>query len=178
MKKLGILVLVAMIGVTFSSCKKETPQSVAEKFLSAYVKADFETAKTVATGDALDQINQLVNLVSTNPEFFPSNLSYENLNSFMTTGSLPISKSNLSYENLNCQEMGGRVKCTYTMVEADQRTEGYYIDLEKVNGKWMITALGYEGEEMPEMIEEELPTDTTAVDELAEEMTEEASEQI
>ena len=64
------------------------------------------------------------------------------------------------------------------MVEADQRTEGYYIDLEKVNGKWMITALGYEGEEMPEMIEEELPTDTTAVDELAEEMTEEASEQI
>ncbi|HHW60064.1 MAG: hypothetical protein WBL11_04795 [Bacteroidales bacterium] len=157
MKKLGILVLVAMIGVTFSSCKKETPQSVAEKFLSAYVKADFETAKTVATGDALDQINQLVNLVSTNPEFFPSNLSYE---------------------NLNCQEMGGRVKCTYTMVEADQRTEGYYIDLEKVNGKWMITALGYEGEEMPEMIEEELPTDTTAVDELAEEMTEEASEQI
>ena len=94
MKKLAILVFVAMIAVSFSSCQKEKPQSVAEKFLSAYVKADFETAKTVTSGDALEQISQISNMVSSYPEFFPTDASYE---------------------NLNCQEIENKVKCTFTL---------------------------------------------------------------
>jgi len=142
MKKLAILVFVAMIAVSFSSCQKEKPQNVAEKFLSAYVKADFETAKTVTSGDALEQINQISNMVSSYPEFFPTDASYE---------------------NLNCQEIENKVKCTFTMVQNSEKFDGNYVELEKIDGKWMVTTLGYEGEELPEMTEEENMTDSTAM---------------
>ena len=142
MKKLAILVFVAMIAVSFSSCQKENPQNVAEKFLSAYVKADFETAKTVTSGDALQQINQISNLISSNPDFFPKDLNYE---------------------NLNCQENENKVKCTFTMVQGTQKDSGNYVELEQVDGKWMVTNLGYEGEEEPEMTEDQNMTDSTAM---------------
>lgn len=134
MKKLAILVFVAMIAVSFSSCQKEKPQNVAEKFLSAYVKADFETAKTVTSGDALEQINQISYMVSSNPEFFPQDLNFE---------------------NLTCQENENKVRCTFTMLQGTEKLEGNYVELEQVDGKWMVTNLGYEDEGMPEMIEEE-----------------------
>ncbi|HQP89681.1 MAG TPA: hypothetical protein PLK51_01715, partial [Bacteroidales bacterium] len=117
-------------------------QSVAEKFLSAYVKADFETAKTVTSGDALEQINQISNMISSNPEFFPKDLNYE---------------------NLNCQENENKVKCTFTMVQGTEKFDGNYVELEQVDGKWMVTTVGYEGEELPEMTEEENMTDSTAM---------------
>ncbi|HNT71026.1 MAG TPA: hypothetical protein PK891_01715 [Bacteroidales bacterium] len=142
MKKLAILVFVAIMAVSFSSCQKEKPQSVAEKFLSAYVKADFETAKTVTSGDALEQINQISNMISSNPEFFPKDLNYE---------------------NLNCQENENKVKCTFTMVQGTEKFDGNYVELEQVDGKWMVTTVGYEGEELPEMTEEENMTDSTAM---------------
>lgn len=143
MKKLAILVFVAMIAVSFSSCQKEKPQNVAEKFLSAYVKADFETAKTVTTGDALEQINQISYMVSSNPEFFPQDLNFE---------------------NLTCQENENKVRCTFTMLQGTEKLEGNYVELEQVDGKWMVTNLGYEDEDMPEMIEEEdMMSDDTEV---------------
>ena len=143
MKKLAILVFVAMIAVSFSSCQKENPQSVAEKFLSAYVKADFETAKTVTSGDALEQINQISNMVSSYPEFFPTDASYE---------------------NLNCQEIENKVKCTFTIVQGTEKSDGNYVELDQVDGKWMVTTFGYEEEELPEMTEEENDmTDSTAM---------------
>ena len=143
MKKLAILVFVAMIAVSFSSCQKENPQSVAEKFLSAYVKADFETAKTVTSGDALEQINQISNMVSSNPEFF---------------------STDANYENLNCQEIENKVKCTFTIVQGTEKSDGNYVELDQVDGKWMVTTFGYEEEELPEMTEEENDmTDSTAM---------------
>jgi len=151
MKKLAILVFVAMIAVSFSSCQKEKPQSIAEKFLSAYVKADFETAKTVTSGDALEQINQISNMVSSNPEFFPKDLNYE---------------------NLTCQENENKVKCTFTMVQGTEKFDGNYVELEQVDGKWMVTTVGYEGEELPEMTEEETMTDSTAMQNDSTAMTE------
>ena len=160
MKKLAILVFVAMIAVSFSSCQKEKPQNVAEKFLSAYVKADFETAKTVTSGDALEQINQISNMVSSYPEFFPTDASYE---------------------NLNCQEIENKVKCTFTMVQGTEKFDGNYVELEQVDGKWMVTTLGYEGEELPEIIEEENDmTDTTEMQDDSEAMaeTQQVTEQV
>ena len=160
MKKLAILVFVAMIAVSFSSCQKEKPQNVAEKFLSAYVKADFETAKTVTSGDALEQINQISNMVSSYPEFFPTDASYE---------------------NLNCQEIENKVKCTFTMVQNSEKFDGNYVELEKIDGKWMVTTLGYEGEELPEIIEEENDmTDTTEMQDDSEAMaeTQQVTEQV
>lgn len=151
MKKLAILVFVAMIAVSFSSCQKEKPQNVAEKFLSAYVKADFETAKTVTSGDALEQINQISNMVSSNPEFFPKDLNYE---------------------NLTCKENENKVKCTFTMVQGTEKFDGNYVELEQVDGKWMVTTVGYEGEELPEMTEEENMTDSTAMQSDSAAMTE------
>jgi len=151
MKKLAILVFVAMIAVSFNSCQKEKPQSIAEKFLSAYVKADFETAKTVTSGDALEQISQISNMVSSNPEFFPKDLNYE---------------------NLTCQENENKVKCTFTMVQGTEKFDGNYVELEQVDGKWMVTTVGYEGEELPEMTEEETMTDSTAMQNDSTAMTE------
>ncbi len=148
MKKLAILVFVAMIAVSFSSCQKEKPQSVTEKFLSAYVKADFETAKTFTSGVLLEEISEFSNFVNSNPEF------------------IDVFPKDLNYENLNCQKNKNKVKCTFTftMFQGTEKMDGYYVELEKVDGKWMVTTMGNEGEEIPEIIEEENDmTDSTAM---------------
>jgi len=49
------------------------------------------------------------------------------------------------------------------MVQGTEKFDGNYVELEQVDGKWMVTTVGYEGEELPEMTEEENMTDSTAM---------------
>ncbi|HNW97542.1 MAG TPA: hypothetical protein PKK00_03905 [Bacteroidales bacterium] len=111
MKNLMKLALVALVVVALNACKSsDTPDKVAEKFLSALNKGDTTEAKNLATED-----------------------SYAFIRFYGGMAQLGGGAKEVKIENMKCTEDGDKAKCDYT-----ENGEAKQIDLLKKDGKWMV----------------------------------------
>jgi len=113
MKKLFNLAIAAFVVVAFASCgdKSNTPEAVAQKYLTHLQKKEFDEAKKIAT----EETGQMLDMMK----------------SFSGVGGAQEAKE-VKIENLKCETTEDKSVCKYT---ADGK-EGS-LDLVKKDGKWL-----------------------------------------
>ncbi|HPS83033.1 MAG TPA: DUF4878 domain-containing protein [Bacteroidales bacterium] len=154
MKKIFSVLAAAVIAFAFTSCGggADTPEKVAEKFLQHIAKSEFKDAKELATGDAVKTIETLESFASMSE----------------MGGEKPEAKE-VKIENMKCDTKEDAAACTYTQ----DGKEGN-IDLKKVDGAWKVSSFPKEttgGEDM-ETEGEDMESDSTATDDVTEEVAE------
>ncbi len=153
MKKIFSVLAAAVIAFAFTSCGggADTPEKVAEKFLQHIAKSEFKDAKELATGDAVIK-------------------TIETLESFASMsemgGEKPEAKE-VKIENMKCDTKEDAAACTYTQ----DGKEGN-IDLKKVDGAWKVSSFPKETTGGEETEEVDMESDTTATDDVTEEVAE------
>jgi hypothetical protein len=109
-KYLMIFGMAAFFGLTLSSCQsKNTPEYVADKFLTHLSNGEFEEASKYAT----EQTGQLLSMAAA----FAGDMM----------------EDREKHENLSCEIEGDKAKCTYTVGD-----EIDTIDLVKQDGNWLV----------------------------------------
>jgi hypothetical protein len=111
MKNLMKLALVAFVVVALNACKSsDTPDKVAEKFLTALNKGDTTEAKSLATVESESFIRFYGGMAQ-----------------------LGGGAKDVKIEGMKCKEDGDKAKCDYT-----ENSEAKQIDLVKKDGKWLV----------------------------------------
>lgn len=148
MKKIFSILVVAVVAFAFTSCGgSDTPEKVAEKFLTHVAKSEFKDAKSLATGEAAKTI--------------------ETLESLSSMGGEKPEVKDVKIEDMKCDTKEDAANCTY---KKDGK-EGT-IDLTKVDGKWKVSNYPKEmgGEEGFDAEADAEVTDSTATDDVTEEV--------
>jgi hypothetical protein len=114
-KFLGILLLFSTL--LFSSCEKNTAESVAERFAVAYHNMDFSTAKALATENSAKQLDLFAQMA----ESMPSEVKEDAKKVIITMG--------------KGQENGD--KATYYYTPSDNPVP-QKINLVKIKGEWKV----------------------------------------
>lgn len=105
-----IIGIAAFFGLLLSSCQsKNSPEYVADKFLTHLSNGEFEEASEYAT----EETGQMLSMAAT----FAGEMMEERE----------------KHEDLTCEIEGDKAKCTYTVGE-----EIDTIDLVKQDGKWLV----------------------------------------
>lgn len=139
MKNLLKLAVVAVIIVAINACgsKTDTPEAVAEKFLTHLNKKEYAEAKKLGT----EQTSQWVDMME----------------SFSSIGGEQEQKE-AKIENIKCDTKEETSTCTYLSDGKEEK-----IELVKKDGKWLVD-MKKEGGETPPVDE---PVDSTATTEPA-----------
>ena len=117
MKNLFKLAVVAIVLVAFTACgSSDSPEKVAEKFLSALGKKDFDGAKSLATKESQGTIDMVASI------------------SKMGVGQDNKEAKEPKIENIKCDTKENKSSCTYTSDGQEQKLE-----LLKENGKWLVS---------------------------------------
>jgi len=77
MKKLLIIILTFVICISLTSCLKDESQVVAEKYVSAYLRGDVETVRSLSTRDAFWIASYLEMVINEYPEVLEIITLYE-----------------------------------------------------------------------------------------------------
>ena len=152
MKKIFSVLAAAVIAFAFTSCGggADTPEKVAEKFLQHMAKSEYKDAKELATGEAVKTI--------------------ETLESFAAMGEAGGEKAaakEVKIENMKCDTKEDAAACTYT-----QDGKNGNIDLKKVDGAWKVSSFPKETTGGEEPTEGDNESDSTATDDVTEEVAE------
>lgn len=152
MKKIFSVLAAAVIAFAFTSCGggADTPEKVAEKFLQHIAKSEFKDAKELATGDAVKTIETLESFASMSE----------------MGGEKPEAKE-VKIENMKCDTKEDAAACTYTQDGKDGN-----IDLKKVDGAWKVSSFPKETTGGEETEDVDMESDTTATDDVTEEVAE------
>ncbi|HPF01275.1 MAG TPA: DUF4878 domain-containing protein [Bacteroidales bacterium] len=152
MKKIFSVLAAAVIAFAFTSCGggADTPEKVAEKFLQHIAKSEFKDAKELATGDAVKTIETLESFASMSE----------------MGGEKPEAKE-VKIENMKCDTKEDAAACTYKQDGKDGN-----IDLKKVDGAWKVSSFPKETTGGDETEEVDMESDTTATDDVTEEVAE------
>lgn len=152
MKKIFSVLAAAVIAFAFTSCGggADTPEKVAEKFLQHIAKSEFKDAKELATGDAVKTIETLESFASMSE----------------MGGEKPEAKE-VKIENMKCDTKEDAAACTYKQDGKDGN-----IDLKKVDGAWKVSSFPKETTGGEETEEVDMESDTTATDDVTEEVAE------
>lgn len=117
MKNLFKLALVAIVALVFNACSSsDTPEKVAEKFLTALGKKDYDAAKGLATKESQGTIDMIASISK-------MGVSQENKDA-----------KEPKVENIKCDTKEDKSTCTYTSDGQEQK-----IELMKENGKWLVS---------------------------------------
>ncbi len=112
MKKLFKLAIIALAVISFNACKNtDTPDKVAEKFLTHLNKKEFTEAKKLATTESAAMIDMQ--------------------ESFSKMGGEQTKEAKI--ENMKCKEDGDKATCDYT-----KDGEAEKIELVKKDSKWLV----------------------------------------
>ncbi|HBG71194.1 MAG: hypothetical protein A2W93_12370 [Bacteroidetes bacterium GWF2_43_63] len=152
MKKIFSVLAAAVIAFAFTSCGggADTPEKVAEKFLTHIAKSEFKDAKELATGDAVKTIETLESFASMSE----------------MGGEKPEAKE-VKIENMKCDTKEDAASCTYKQDGKDGN-----IDLKKVDGAWKVASFPKETTGGDDTEEVDMESDSTATDDVTEEVAE------
>jgi hypothetical protein len=151
-KSLLSIVAFALISLSVVSCgSKSDPKSVAQNFLNALTKMDYEGAKKYGTPETGSMLDMLASFSS------------------MTTDSMKNTAKNVKVEILSVKENGDKCDVTY---KNSEKTEEQVLNLVKKDGKWLVNmskdenmGAGAEAPATDAPIDEAVPmTDSVPVD--------------
>ena len=137
MKKVFSVLAAAIIAIAFTSCGggADTPEKVAEKFLNHMAKQEYAEAKKLATGDALEMIKTIESFATLGDE-----------------GEAEVEAPKI--ENMKCETTEEASSCTYTQDGVDNK-----IELEKVEGKWLVSQFPKEGSSTDDDMDDDMDMD-------------------
>jgi len=137
MKKVFSVLAAAVIAIAFTSCGggADTPEKVAENFLNHMAKKEYAEAKKLATGEALEMV--------------------KTIESFATLGDNSEAETEApKVENMKCETTEEAASCTYTQDGVDNK-----IELQKVEGKWLVSQFPKEGSSSNDDADVDVDTD-------------------
>lgn len=114
MKKLLNLAIAIAVLVSFNACKSgsDNPEKVAEKFLNALNKKDYNEAKKYGTESTIQMIAMMESFKGMTPD---------------------TETKDVKIENMKCAVDGEKAKCTYNQDGKEEK-----IDLVKKDNKWLV----------------------------------------
>ena len=134
MKKVFSVLAAAIIAIAFTSCGggANTTEKVTEKFLNHMAKQEYAEAKKLATGDALEMIKTIESFASLGDEG-------------ETEAEVPEIK------DMKCETTEEASSCTYTQDGVENK-----IELQKVEGKWLVSQFPKEGSSTDEDMDDDM----------------------
>lgn len=146
MKKVLSLVLVFVAVVSFNSCKKaNSPEAVAEAYLTHIAKMEFDKAKELVTEDSKGTIDFLAQMAGDEAK--------------------KAAEQKVEIKDMKCDVKDDKAVCN-CKVKTGDKEEAESLNLVKVNDKWLVEQKKEQPAEQPaetEPVIDEAPVETAPV---------------
>src|SRR5689334_2277640 len=121
MKKITLIILVAISAITFGSCGGGTDsKSVAQNWVNAFIKEDYDAAKKLSTPDVVKHLGEMAAIPSS-PE-----------------AKEKAKKAKITVKD--AKEEGDKATVTCTVAEGDgPKSSDLSVILVKQDGKWLVS---------------------------------------